>query len=44
VVQFFWRPTPKTERRLIAEQRRQSEAQRAEQGEGDEFADAEMSN
>ena len=42
VVQFCWRPTPKTERRLLAELRRQAEAERAENAEGDELADADL--
>jgi len=29
VVQFCWRPTPKSQRRLLAEERRQQEAERA---------------
>lgn len=42
VVQFCWRPTPKTERRRLAEERRRAEAERVENAEGDELADAEM--
>jgi len=41
VVQFCWRLTPESERRLIAEQRRQEEAERAEFAESDELAEAE---
>ena len=40
VVQFCWRLTPKTERRRLAEERRRAEAERVENAEGDELADA----
>lgn len=40
VVQFCWRPTPKTQRRLLAEERRQAEAERSANAENEEVADA----